>query len=97
MTGRFSPRALWEEERAISIGIVRFFLSVFGIGSIMTFLVWEITAPILDRADTEGAGTAAAEGTTWLNQGLDYLPVIFLLVGGFGLVAYAVFQRQVVR
>lgn len=94
MTPR-GARGLWRDDRGISIGIARFFLSLI-VGAVMIFIVATVTDPILSRAETGSDGTAAAPGTGWLQQGIDFMPVLFVLVAGFGLVAYAVFRRQVV-
>lgn len=74
------------------IGIVRFFAALV-VGAFLAFLVNKVTQPLLDRAATESAGTAAAPATTWLSTGGDYLVVIFLLISFFGLIALAIYQR----
>lgn len=78
------------------IGIVRFFAALV-VGAFLAFFVAQVTDPILERASSESAGTAAAPATQWLTTGGDYLVVIFLLISFFGMFALAIYQRGVGR
>lgn len=78
------------------IGIVRFFAAL-GVGAILSFLVLQVTNPLLARASDQSAGTAAAPATEWLSTGGEYLVVIFLGISFFGMIALAIYQRGVGR
>jgi hypothetical protein len=82
------------DNRGQTIGIVRFFAALV-IGGFLSYFVYELTSPILDRASEQSAGTAAAPATTWLTQLGDNLVLVYLLVSFFGLIALAIFQRRV--
>lgn len=85
------------DERAQSIGIARLFLSL-GVGAIIIWIVGSLTAPLFEYAGEQTqSGTVYAEATNWLQQGVDFLPLAFLLISLFGLIAYSVFRRGVLR
>ena len=84
------------DDRAQSIGIARFFLSLV-VGAFVTWIVWEITSPLLDKADQTAEHPDAVEGVTWLSTAVDYLPIMFLGIAFFGLIALSVFQREMLR
>jgi len=86
--------SLKSDTRGDSVGIFRLFLGLI-VGAIMVGIVWEVGNKILDVARTRGSGQVATESTTYIQQAVDYLPVIFLLISFFGVVAYALYQRQV--
>jgi hypothetical protein len=78
------------------IGLVRFFLSL-GVGAIVVWIVTEIGSPILSGAENATTNGTANQATGWFQTGADYLPVIFLFIAFFGVIALAVFQREVLR
>jgi hypothetical protein len=78
------------------IGLVRFFAALV-VGAFLSYFVLQVTDPILERASSESAGTAAAPATQWLSTGGDYLVVIFLVISFFGMIALALYQRGVGR
>lgn len=84
------------DDRAQAIGIGRLFLSL-GAGAIVFFIVGAVTAPLFEMANEHGSGQVATNGTTWLQQAVDYIPIAVLFVSFFGLVAYAVFTRGILR
>jgi len=86
--------ALRADERGQSIGIVRLFLSLL-VGLILAWLVDVITSPILSRASAAGETSAATQGTTWLQAGIGSLFLWFLIIAVFGVIALAVYQREV--
>lgn len=78
------------------MGNARLFFSLF-VGAIVIWLVSEITSPLFDHAKEDGSGRVATQGTTWLQQFGDFLPIMFLLIAFFGIIAYSVFKREVLR
>lgn len=84
------------DERAQSIGILRMFLAL-AVGAIVVWLVRLAGDPILDTAGDHGTDATSSQGTAWLQTGVDYLPILFLLICFFGLIAYSVYRREVVR
>lgn len=91
-----SARALGGDTRAQAMGIARFFLAL-GSGAIVVYIVTKVTTPLLDTAAERGSGQVATTGTDYLRQAVDFMPVAVLLVSFFGVVAAAVFAREVLR
>jgi len=91
LTGRFR-----HDRRAQPIGIARLFLGL-GAGAVVFWIVSAVTSPILDMAGEQGSGSVASNGTAWLGTGVGMLPIAFLMISFFGLIAYAVFTREVLR
>lgn len=85
------------DDRGQAIGISRFFLSL-GVGGIVIWIVNEVTSPLFTHVQGQTAdGSAGAQGTTWLQQGVEFLPIAMLFISVFGLVAYSVYAREVLR
>ena len=84
------------DNRAQAIGIFRMFLGLI-VGAVVTWLVSLVADPILTKAGESGTDATSAQGTAWLQTGMDYLPILFLMIAFFGLIAYSVFRREVVR
>jgi len=82
--------------RAQSIGLARYFLA-FLVGVPVLWVVWTITDPILSGAQTATNSTQANQATTWFEQGIRFLPVWMLLIGAFGVIVLAVYQRELLR
>lgn len=82
------------DNRAQSIGIIRFFAAL-ALGAALSFFAVKVTTPILDRASTQSAGTAAAPASSWLTTFGENIVLIFLLVSFFGLIVLSVYQRRV--
>lgn len=80
--------------RGQAIGISRLLLGLV-VGVVVVGVVRKVTNPLFEEASAQGSGEVATNGTTWLQQGVDFLPIIFLLVSFFGLVAYSVYTREV--
>jgi len=84
------------DDRGQSMGIARLFLSLL-VGAVLFWIVKEVTTPLFAHIEGQTAqGSKAAEGTTYLQQGVDFLPIAFLLIAFFGLIAYSVFAREVI-
>lgn len=81
------------DNRAQSIGLARFILSLI-VGAPVVWIVWKITDPILTGARTATNNTKANQATTWLEQGVNYMPIWFLLVAFFGIIVLAIYQRE---
>jgi hypothetical protein len=90
------PSRLKADTRGQSIGFVHFFLSLI-VGGIVVFIAWTVTDPILARSSNATTNTTANTGTMWLQTAFDYLPVVFLGISFFGLIALAIYQREVLR
>lgn len=84
------------DERAQSIGILRMFLGLI-VGAVVTMIVREVANPILEKAGTHGTDATSSQGTAWLQEGVNYLPILFLGICFFGLIAYSVYRREVIR
>lgn len=84
------------DNRAQSIGIAQFFLSLC-VGAFVFWIVASITAPMFDYSYASTADPDALEATGWLETGVDYLPVIYLGIAFFGLIALSIFQREMLR
>lgn len=87
------------DNRGQAMGIARFLLAA-GVGAILVFLMTEITTPLLDTAhDKTSAGSVYREGNEWLQLATDPQTLLLwmLLVSLFGLVAYSVFRREMLR
>lgn len=83
-------------DRAQSVGLARYILA-FIAGVPVLWIVFKITTPILDGASTATNSSKANQATTWLEQGVNFMPVWFLLVGFIGLLTLAIFQRELLR
>lgn len=81
------------DTRAQSIGLARFILSLIA-GVPVIWIVWTITGKILPGARTATNDSQANQATTWIEQGVEFMPVWFLLVGFFGIIVLAIFQRE---
>lgn len=82
------------DDRAQSIGIPRFLLSLVG-AVMLAFIVSRITAPILDGSSAAATTQTGTQSVQWLTIAVDNLFLWFLVIAVFGLVALAVFQREV--
>ena len=84
------------DDRAQAVGIARYFLALM-VGAVVTWIVWEISIPLLDQSANATNNATAQQGTEWLRTGINNLPIFFLGVSVFGLVALAVYQREALR
>lgn len=84
------------DDRAQAIGILRMFLALV-VGAFVVIIVQEVGNPLLDKAAEQGTDSTSAQGTTWLQEGVTYMPVLFLMIAFFGLIAYSVYRREVIR
>lgn len=82
------------DTRGISIGISRFLLTL-AVGAIVIFLVTTTADSILPGAQTATTNATANQGTTYMQQIPDLLPIVILLFGFFGIIVLAVYQREV--
>lgn len=85
------------DDRGQAIGISRFFLAL-GVGAVVIWIVNAVTTPLFTHVNgrTE-TGEAAATGTQYLQTGVDFLPIAMLGISFFGLIAYSVYSREVLR
>lgn len=83
---------MWRDTRAQSVGIAQFFLSLV-VALIVAWIVKRIATPILDGASANTQ--TGAQATAWITTGIDSLFLAFLVIAVFGVVALAVFQREV--
>lgn len=82
--------------RAQSIGIVGFVLSLV-VGAIVYWVVSTVSDPILTRATEATTNPEANEATQWFREGVEFMPIAFMMIAFFGLVAYSVYHREVRR
>lgn len=88
---------LRDDNRGQAIGIARLFLGL-GVGAVMLFIIGAVTAPLFTHVKGQtDPGSMGATGTMYLQQGIEGLALAFLLISFFGIVAYAVFSREVLR
>jgi hypothetical protein len=86
-------RDLFKRERAQAIGILRLFLSLI-FGAFIYWIVRIASNNLLPVARNASADQTSSQGTVWIEQGISFLPLFFLFLGFFGLIALAVFQRR---
>ncbi|MDS0284760.1 hypothetical protein [Haloarcula onubensis] len=84
------------DTRAQSIGLARFILSLIAAAPIV-WIVWETTGRILPGAKNATNNSSANQATVWIQDGIDWLPLAFLLISFIGIVVLAIFQREVLR
>jgi len=82
------------DNRAQPVGIGQFLLSMV-VALVLAWMVNTVTEPILSRASAAGETAAATQATSWFQAGVNSLFVFFLIIGVFGIVALAVYQREV--
>lgn len=83
-----------DDTRAQSVGIAKFLLSLV-VALMLAWMVKRITDPILSRAGTEATAPAAVQANQWFTAGVNSLFLSFLVISVFGIVALAVYQREV--
>jgi hypothetical protein len=81
------------DRRGQAIGILRLFLGL-AFGAFVYWIVTLATEPMLAFASNSSSDSISSQGTTWLESGIGYLPLLFLFLGFFGLIALSVFQRR---
>jgi len=84
------------DTRAQSIGLGRYFL-VLAVGAIASWVVGMFATKLLPGAKSAGSSSYATQGSTWLQQGTDLIPVFVVLTALFMMVVLAVHQRGAVR
>lgn len=89
--------SLRTDERAQSIGLSRFFLSVFVVGSLLFFIMSQLGVPLLQGAKNSTGNATANQATNWFLDFVGLIPVIMILVGFLGVILLAVWQREVFR
>lgn len=62
-------------------------------GAIVAYLARITALPLVDAATVYSSNHAAATGSAWLRTGVEWLPVIFLLLTLFGVVTVSVYNR----
>lgn len=82
------------DDRGQSLGIAGLFGSLV-VGAIVIWIVQLLGTPMLDRAANATADAQANAATGWFRTWIDWLPIVFLLVGMFGLIVYAIYLRGI--
>lgn len=80
-----------------SIGIWRFFIALIVGGILIMMALQPVAQPLLDGSMNATTNQTANQATSWLQAGVDNMPIIFLLISFFGLIAGAVYHREVLR
>lgn len=80
--------------RAQSVGIALFFIALIG-GAFVIWINQMAGESILNFAANQTSNPAGNAGTNWFRSFMNLLPVIFMGIGFFGLLAQAIFQREV--
>lgn len=86
---------LKSNNRGQATAVFKFFVALVG-GAILVLIINEVTSPLFEFINDNNGDPTAATGTTYLEQGINFLPIAFLMISVFGLVAYAVYSREVV-
>lgn len=81
------------DNRADATSISRLFLGLI-VGVVVFWIVSLVTEPLFAHT-SEASGEVATKGTAWLQEGINFMPTMFLIISLFGIVAYAVFTREV--
>jgi len=81
------------DTRGQSVGLARFILSLIA-GVPIIWITAKVTDPILAGSRNATSSAKANDATNWLSQGVDWLPVWFLIVAFLGVVVLAIYQRQ---
>lgn len=77
-----------------SISYINGAASLF-VGAIMVYIVSFVHGKLQPKANAATSGSAdLAQGTTWMDTLVGNLPLVFLLVGALGIVAYSVLNRR---
>ena len=84
------------DDRGQAVCIVRYILALM-VGAAVTWVVWEISNPLLDDSKAATSNATANQGTEWLRTGVNNFPIFFLGISFFGLVALAVYERERLR
>jgi uncharacterized membrane protein YhdT len=84
------------DNRAQSIGIARFFLSL-GVGAIVYWIADLVTTPVLAGAYNATGNATANQATQWFEQSVNAMPLAFALISFVGIIALSVFQREILR
>jgi hypothetical protein len=83
-----------DNRAGVSIGISQFILTLV-VGAFVFWIVSLITDPILSRASNSTTNASANQATTWLSDGIGYIPVAVLLLSALGLVLLAIYRREI--
>lgn len=77
-----------------AIGIARLFLALI-VGAIVFWIVSLVSDPLLNGSRNATTNQTANTATDWLGMGVDYIPVIMLLISFFGVIVGAIYVREV--
>jgi hypothetical protein len=83
-------------DRAQSVGLARFILAYIG-GAPVLWILLLVSGKILPGAREATNSSQANQATTWIDQGIQFFPIWYLLVGFFGLIVLSIFQRELLR
>jgi len=81
------------EELKQTVGLVSFFSSLVA-GSIVIWLVWKVGAPAQQEIGDNAQLEAVRRSHQWTETLLNSLPVVFLLIGVSGTIAFVVYQTR---
>lgn len=82
------------DNRGSATATANFFLALVA-GAVLSWIIREITAPIISRSESAAAGdSVGTEAVAYSEAFLGYQPVLFLFAAFFSYLALAVFQRQ---
>lgn len=82
-----------DDNRAQSLGLVAFILALIG-GAFLIWILRMAGQPILNHARNATAHSGANTATGWFETFMTFLPAIFLLIGMFGTIVLAIYQRE---
>lgn len=87
---------LHRDERGDATGIANFILALV-VGAAVTWIVREISAPLLAKSANASNDQVATTTNGWLDTYIAQLPMLFLFLAFFSLIALAIYQREVLR
>lgn len=82
---------------ATSIGMGRFFLSVFVVGVLCFWILDTLGGQLLSGAANATSNATANQATAWFQDFTGMVPVIIILIAFLGMVIYGVYAREINR
>lgn len=83
-----------DDERGLALGLAALALALIA-GAILIWIIQLAGNPILDYAANSTNNATANTATGWFRSYLTFIPAIFMVLGLFGTIVYAVYTRSV--
>lgn len=82
-----------DDERGLALGLLALALALLA-GAILIWIIQLASAPLLNHAGNATTNATANTATGWFKSYVSFIPGIFLLLGLFGTIVYAVYTRE---